>query len=112
MNDLVNQSISGGGINIGELTYPELKSMCKQQGLSGAGKKVDLIKRLTIAKEGNMAKHVHGRTKCRICGERTAVMGTSRKKMSDGRILVTRQMRCVGKHHHTYPLKMIEGVAK
>ena len=112
MNDLVNQSISGGGVNIGELTYPELKSMCKQQGLSGAGKKVELIKRLTISKDGQAEKHVNGRTKCRFCQAQAGVKSTSRIKMDNGQTRVTRQMKCVGKHRHTYSLIKVEGAAK
>ncbi len=112
MNDLVNESISGGGINIGELTYPELKSMCKQQGLNGAGKKVELIKRLTIARDGQAEKHVNGWTKCQVCSAQAVVKGTTRTPMDDGRTLVTRQMQCRGKHRHNYPLKSVEGTKK
>lgn len=120
MNDYKNESIGGGGIevpiglesDVGDLKYAELQTLCKQQGVSAYGKKDELVKRLTIAKEGHTEKHVHGRTKCKICGAKTGVTGTSREKMPDGRILVIRKMRCAGKHRCTYPLKSIEGTAK
>jgi len=119
-NDLVNESIGGGGVevpvgmlsDVAELKYGELQTLCKQRGLSGFGKKAELIKRLTIVKEGHIDRHVHGRTKCRVCAAQTMVTGTTRATMPDGRVLVTRKMKCIGKHRHTYPLKSIEGKAK
>jgi len=119
-NDLVSESIGGGGVevpvgmlsDVSELKYAELQTLCKQQGLSGFGKKADLIKRLTIVKEGHVSQHVHGRTKCKVCDAQAMVTGTTRATMPDGRVLVTRKMKCVGRHRHTYPLKSIEGKAK
>lgn len=123
-NGLVNESIGGGGIEVpvslatveveglGGMNMAALQAICKAEGLTVAGKKDDLIKRLKIAKDGRTDRHVNAGTKCRICGMPTVVQGTHKAKMADGRTMVTRKMKCTGKHRHTYPLKKIEGVAK
>jgi len=81
-------------------------------GLGGSGKAADLRRRLVVKISGTTEKHSHGKTLCKICLAPAKVVVTKRQPMDDGRTLVTRSMRCEDKHHHTYPLKNIEGVIK
>ena len=79
--------------------------------LGADGKSADIRERLleTLTQAaGEPGKHTHGRTPCGICRKPAKVVGTKRTKMPDGRTLVTRTMKCSGKHKHTYPLKNIE----
>jgi len=46
-----------------------------------------------------------GMLKCAICSQPARVMKTEKEKLEDGRMLITRQVRCTGKNRHTYPLK-------
>ena len=50
-----------------------------------------------------------GTAKCEVCNLPAQVKSTKKTEMPDGRTLVTRQMKCTGRHGHTYPLKEIVG---
>ena len=88
-NDLIHQSLVGGGVEVDlnilsdfrELTCLKLRMLCRQQGLSAFGRKIELVERLTIAKERHTKQHVNA-------------YGTAH--MADGQ-LMTRRRRRVGK---------------
>lgn len=86
----------------------ELRHLCKKERLETVGPKQVLFKRLLVQKTGRSDKFTPARTKCVICFEPVKVVRTQRKELADGCILVTRQVRCTGRHRHTYPLKEIE----
>ncbi len=92
-----------------ELTVAQLRQMCKDEGLAALGNKAELVKRLSIKKFGPSDTHEPARTKCKFCSAQVRVTGTHRDKMKDGRTMVTRQVRCAGRHRHSYPLKNIVG---
>jgi len=48
-----------------------------------------------------------GMDKCCICGLKAHVVKVQKEEMEDGRMLITRQIKCTGKHRHTYPMKEI-----
>jgi len=87
--------------------YQTLRRWSVEAGLGAAGKASDIARRLIVALTGTTKKHTHGLTKCDICGHPVVVASTQRTPIDDGRTLVTRYMRCKGKHRHTYPLKEI-----
>jgi len=89
------------------LKVEHLRKLCKVEGIKISGKKGELVKRLLLKKSGQSTSYTGQLTKCRICGSPVRVTGTNRKTLGDGRILVTRQIRCAGRHKHTYPLKEI-----
>lgn len=91
----------------------DLRKLCKKLGLSAGGTKHDLAKRLEVEQHGRVDE-VGGQRKCEICNMPAKVTGTSRTAMKDGsgRILITRQVVCTGKHRHTYPVKRIVGEKK
>ena len=92
---------------LAKLNLNELRHLCKEEGLEIGGKKMDLFKRLFVQKTGRSDTFSPANTKCKICNEPIKVMGTQKRQLSGGRILITRQIRCTGKHRHTYPLKEI-----
>jgi len=97
--------------DIAAADYHTLRRWSISADLGADGKSADIRERLTAAisgASGPQGKHTHGRTPCEICGKPARVTNTKRTKMADGRTLVTRQMKCTGKHKHTYPLKKIE----
>lgn len=91
--------------------YNTLRRWSISADLGADGKSADIRERLLETlrgASGQPGKHTHGRTPCEICRKPAKVTVTKRKKMADGRTLVTRTMKCTGKHKHTYPLKNIE----
>lgn len=94
---------------IDEMPVDELKELSKIEGLPVTAKKrAELIRQLKTKKIGRDDRYSgRGQTKCCVCGAPVTVKGTIRTTLEDGRILVTRNVRCQGKHKHTYPLKDI-----
>ena len=92
---------------LNDLSIRELQSRAKAAGLGTSRSKAALIERLEAIPAVRVTHHVHGTTLCRICRAKTKVTNTKKHTMADGRSLITRQMRCVGKHRHTYPLREI-----
>lgn len=91
--------------NIEALTVKELRELCVLEQLPVSGNKSDLTRRLLLKKNGEPKRFAGAATKCRICGAEVSVTGTKTKQTKDGRRLVTRMIKCKGKHRHTYPLK-------
>jgi len=104
-----------GGHSLAELgrkTVPELQTLAQAAGLGTGGRKGDLLARLRAAKSGGAAGYVPGKTLCTVCKAPTDVKGTKTEEMEDGRILVTRYLRCRGKHRHSYPQREIQDQKK
>jgi len=85
----------------------ELRSLCKIAGLATAGKKAELIDRLHAHTAGQSDRWVGKLTACKVCGARVMVSRTITQSLDDNRTLVTRYVRCQGRHRHTYPLKEV-----
>lgn len=94
---------------LAQVNVKELRQLCREQDLPTAGRKADLVKRLQLVADGVAGRFTPARTICRMCGSAMRVMNTRRKRLKNGRILVTRQMTCSGRHRHSYPLKDVEG---
>ena len=92
---------------LAKLNINELRHLCKEEGLETGGEKGVLLKRLIVQKTGRSDRFISTKTRCKICCEPAKVVSTRRRELSNGRILMTRQLRCTGKHRHTYPLKEI-----
>ena len=90
-----------------KMKVAELRELCKAEGLSSSGIKKELLKRLLTKKLGRSDRFVGDLTKCRYCGSLVRVIGTDTKVISDEKTLVTRSVRCSGKHRHAYQLKEI-----
>lgn len=48
-----------------------------------------------------------GLLRCRVCAQKARVTKTQKEEMENGNIIVTRQVCCLGKNRHTYPMKEI-----
>lgn len=81
-------------------------------GLGGAGNAEQIRRRLVAKVSGTVGTHTHGKTQCCICPALAKVTGNKRYPQKDGRTLLVRQMKCAGKHGHTFTLKCFEGVKK
>ena len=90
-----------------ELKMNPLRKLCKDVGLLASGKKKELLDRLILKKQGVSERFVGSLTICHICSAKVRIRNTSRREMEDGRVMVTRTVRCLGKHNHTYPLKEV-----
>jgi len=93
--------------DIGEMKMNQLRELCRIEEMKVGGSKKELIDRLLIKKTGRSDRYAGQQTCCRICGARVIVKGTDSKTLDDGRTVVTRNIRCLGRHKHTYPLKEI-----
>jgi membrane-bound inhibitor of C-type lysozyme len=94
--------------NITQPTIDELRKMCQAKGLPADGTKKELVKRLTVATTASTNKFTgNGTLKCQICNLAVKIVNTKRKTLQDGRVLVTRQVKCTGKHGHTYSVPEI-----
>ena len=89
------------------LKVDRLRKICSAEGLKTAGKKGELIERIILARSGRSDRYISTLTKCKYCGEGVRVTGTDRKIIKDGRVLLTRYIKCNGARRHTYPLKTI-----
>ncbi len=96
---------------LGELHKPALVDLAAAEGLARSGTKAQLLARLRDAKCGGAAGYVPGKTLCRFCGAATRVRGTQRISMADGRVMVSRSLRCAGAKPHSYAHKTIVGTA-
>lgn len=85
------------------MKYPQLKSLCKEKGVSTKGKRDELIKNLRADSLGQ-TKFVPGMTLCKVCRQRAAVIKTEKTIDTYGRPVIIRTMRCTSRHRHQYPL--------
>ena len=98
--------------SIKEMKVDEMKSLCKRFDLPQKGNKKTLLETIFLAMYGYSDTYVRLMTVCKICNAGVKVLSTKKgEPMEDGRVMVTRQLKCIGKRHHTYPLKNIIGVA-
>jgi len=91
--------------DIGTMKTNQLRELCRIEGLKVGGSKKELIDRLLVKKTGVNDKYAGRLTSCRVCGARVIVKGTDSRTLDDGRTLVVRNVRCLGKNKHTYPIK-------
>lgn len=91
------------------LSDKALKKLCKAEDMTTDGKKEERFNRLYAKRFGLTKRYIGAETRCQFCGEAVRVKGTVKEPQADGRVLVTRSIKCVGKHHHTYPLSQFEG---
>jgi hypothetical protein len=96
------------------MKVPQLRALATADGLSGGGKREELIRRLIdrqIALRMNAGgRYVAGKTLCPVCRSPMYVRGTVTEPMADGRVMITRKLRCQ-KRGHTTSLKEIVGQA-
>lgn len=83
------------------LARPELAHLCARAGLKGRGTRRDLIKRLEVRFLSPAAQQIHGRTRCRYCGEMARVTAT--RRLSD--TVIERYYTCRGKRTHTFKIQ-------
>ncbi len=94
-----------------KLRKPALGDLAAAEDLARSGTRAELLARLKDAKCGGAAGYVPGKTLCRFCGAPTRVRGTQRSSMADGRVMVTRNLRCAAAKPHSYAYKTIVGEA-
>ena len=85
----------------------DLRKLCKKLGLPAGGTKHDLTERLEANQNSRADRFGPGKLKCQICSMPAKVTGTRREPRDDGKVVITRQVVCTGKHRHTYPLKEV-----
>ena len=90
---------------IEEMKSKDLAELCADQGLKKKGDKKTLIGRIFLKKYGRGSKYVGLMTKCKVCGAKVRVTSTKTQPMEDGRTMITRGIKCYGRHCHTYTLK-------
>ena len=93
--------------DIKAMKVDDLKELCEDQQLPKGGVKKDMVKRILLAKHGRSDKYVGANTICKVCPAKVVVTGTKSEPTTDGKTLITRQMKCRGKNTHRYPLKEI-----
>ena len=86
-----------------------LKKLCKAEDMVTDGVKGERFNRLYAKRFGLTSRYIGADTRCQFCAEKVRVRNTAKEQQADGRILVTRSMKCVGRHHHIYPLSQFEG---
>lgn len=86
------------------LNTEQLRQICKAENVQTGGKKKDLLDRLISKKNIGRGRFVQGQTRCCICGATLQVRNTSKQRDGAG-LYIVRQVRCTGKHLHTYPIK-------
>lgn len=91
------------------LSDKALKKLCKSEGMTTDDGKLDRFNRLYAKRFGRTKRYIGTDTRCQFCGVPILVKGTVKEPQADGRVLVTRSVKCVGKHHHIYPLAQFEG---
>jgi len=100
------EEIAASSINV-------LRALCKAERLKAGGGKKDLAARLVAKKHGITDKYVGPPlTRCKVCKEQVTVRRTIREPMEDGRVRVTRHVRCRGRHGHSYKLVEVVGEKK
>ena len=92
-------------LDLQKMDVNKLRGRCKAAGLSGKGAKDALIERLRPRVRRITRRYIEGVTTCAYCPADIMVTGTDKQPMADGRVMVTRQIKCKGKHNHKYPLK-------
>ena len=98
------------GIGVDELkklNKKRLAAICKKEGLPSSGTKDELINRLIAKRFGTSRRYVGPLTTCKVCGAGVFVKSTEQNPLGDGRMMVTRHIKCKGKNAHRYPLKEI-----
>ena len=93
--------------DIKSMNAADLAEFCGDQGLKKKGRKEELIARLMTKKYGQSGRYIQGLTKCRFCQADVVVTGTKKQPDGEGKTMITRQIKCRGKHSHRYPLKEI-----
>jgi len=94
--------------NVTQPKINELRRMCREKGLPTGGTKKELSQRLlTEATAGTDRFAGAGTLKCKVCSLTVKVTSTQKTTLEDGRTLITRQVKCTGKHGHTYSLPEI-----
>lgn len=94
-------------LDLQKMDADRLRGRCKTAGLSVKGKKDDLIERLRSRVRRITKRYIEGITTCAYCPADIMVTGTDKQPLADGRVLVVRQIKCKGRHHHKYPLKEV-----
>lgn len=87
-----------------KLALDRLRQLCRAEKLDATGKKQDLLDRLNSKKNAGRGRFVQGVTRCCVCGANLHVRKTATSREGD-RLYIVRQVRCNGKHAHTYPIK-------
>lgn len=52
-----------------------------------------------------LERFVPGKTRCKYCGDRAFVRGTTTQPQPDGSVMISRSIKCGGPKRHTYELK-------
>jgi len=100
------EEIAASSINV-------LRALCKAERLKAGGGKGDLAARLIAKKQGVSDRYVGPPlTRCKVCSEQVSVRRTQRIPQDDGRVLVIRDVKCRGRHGHTYKLSEVVGKKK
>ncbi len=92
---------------LNDLTVTSLKEICIVRRVSAAGKKAELVDRIMKSQGAITDRWVQGLTVCKVCRQKVTVRKTSKSPLSEGRTLITRNVRCTGRHRHRYPLKEV-----
>jgi len=94
-------------LDLKKMGVDKLRGCCKKEKVSAKGDKDDLIERLRPKVRRITKQYIEGVTVCGYCGADIGVRGTSKEPLANGRVRVTRQIKCRGKHGHKYPLTEI-----
>lgn len=92
---------------IQKLGVAALKKHCADHGMDKSGKRPELLDKVLAIRFGRTRMYVGAETRCSVCGKEVSVKGTRKEAMGNGKTLVTRTVKCRGRHGHTYPLKNI-----
>ncbi len=103
--DLMDMSLE----QLSAMSDKALKKLCKAEEMTTDGAKEDRFNRLYAKRFGLTSRYIGQETRCQFCGQAVQVKGTVREPQADGRVLITRSMKCVGQHKHIYPLSQFEG---
>lgn len=109
MKDQTKDLTSLTVLQIERLSRRDLIHLCRDNSLDIKGTRPELIERLLIynASSPIMAPIPMPRP-CNVCGSDTRICNTRRRLLSNGDILISRCVRCEGKHHHKYELVDVE----
>jgi len=88
--------------DIKKMKKEPLKDLCKKEGLLYSGTVASLIKRLFLKKYGHTDRYICMMTKCGVCHASVKVTSTKKIARKDGSIVIMRQLKCSGKHKHTF----------
>lgn len=85
------------------------KNKDEQEKKKNKKNKVKNAKKTGKRKKGlTSERFIPGKTMCRICGARMTVTGTTTTEdKASGRVYITRNLKCLGRRNHKYPLTEI-----